>query len=234
MSETSATITGKISSLLKCVNDINILIAYGFIRESMTNLDKDIPDDVINYCVIYAFLAINEWLPVDKYYTVDADDKNKLTVVKQHGYAGSSHVTIYADPIIDIDKAKGKYEWKVKANIGQHGSYIGITNHLNGRIDTYFYGTSGTANSDSSYCYASIGTKMDHTMGGSVDYPQDKPQRYKEGDIITVHLDLDEKSVGFSKNDEYLGIAFENINSGKYRFVISVYNACHHNFEFIQ
>ena len=232
MSESSATIPGKVMSLLKRVNDINILIAHGFIRESMKK-ENDIPSDIINYCIIYAFLAINEWILVDKYYSVDADNKNKLTVFHA-GNKGfrSSNITIYADPIIDIDNGKGKYEWKVR-NIAL-GARIGITNHLNGRIDTHFYGAGGSANENnkSSYCYACIGTKMDHTMSGSVGYGDN--QRFRTEDIITVHLDLDKKSIGFSRNDKYLGIAFENIASGKYRFAISVYNSQRHRFEFIQ
>ena len=234
MSETSATITGKIMSLLRRVDDINVLIAYGFVREAMKNVNKEISHDV-NYCIIYAFLAINEWVYNDEYYVIDTENQNRVRVLNVDPIH-SHKVTIYADPIIDIDNAKGKYEWKIKINDAVGIPYIGITNYSDGLINSHFYGARGTANlnNKSSYCYASIGTKMDHTMSGSVNYHDDEPSRYGTGDIITVHLDLDKKSVGFSKNDEYLGIAFENINSGKYRFAISIPNTNSAQFEFIQ
>ena len=31
---------------------------------------------------------------------------------------------------------------------------------------------------------------------------------YAVGDIITVHLNLDNRTLGFSRNNDYLGIAF--------------------------
>lgn len=50
------------------------------------------------------------------------------------------------------------------------------------------------------------------------DYPsQTNKTLFNSGDIMTMHLDLDKKTLAFSKNDQYLGIAFENIaNTAKY------------------
>ena len=41
---------------------------------------------------------------------------------------------------------------------------------------------------------------MNHEKRNSTDYPSAKVKKiYKSGDVITVHLDLDELTVGFQK-----------------------------------
>ena len=78
---------------------------------------------------------------------------------------------------------------------------------------------------------------MDHTMYGSVDYPDQKTKHlavFKPGDIITVHLDMDALNIGFSLNDKYLGIAFDNIEKEEYRLAISSYSKVERKYEFIE
>ena len=44
---------------------------------------------------------------------------------------------------------------------------------------------------------------------------------FKSGDNITVHLDLNEKTIGFSHNNTFLGVAYDNVEDGNYRLAIS-------------
>ena len=61
MSQGSNTIVSEMKRLLTRVNDRDALVTVGFVRE----LDLgDVPIEIINYCVIYAFLKINE-LPME-------------------------------------------------------------------------------------------------------------------------------------------------------------------------
>ena len=56
-------------------------------------------------------------------------------------------------------------------------------------------------------------------------YPKSKSVEIKTGDVVTIHLDLDDRTLGYSKNDEYLGIAFENVKKSSYRLAISMYHS---------
>ena len=55
MAESSSTIATKIQSLLDTVDTKNMLLTFGFVRESGATSNIDIPNDIINYCVIYTF-----------------------------------------------------------------------------------------------------------------------------------------------------------------------------------
>ena len=77
------------------------------------------------------------------------------------------------------------------------------------------------------HVYESDGTKYDNSAGlpncwwfyGINEYG------YKVNDIVSIHLDLHEKTVSFSINNQDQGIAYKNIKKGKdlkYKFVASV------------
>lgn len=44
----------------------------------------------------------------------------------------------------------------------------------------------------------------------------------KSLDIITVHLDLHKRKIGFSHNDKYLGDAYDDVELSEYRLASSV------------
>ena len=47
----------------------------------------------------------------------------------------------------------------------------------------------------------------------------------KSGDIIGLHLDFNAKTIGFSKNGKFLGVAFRNIYTGcSYRIAVQIYH----------
>ena len=230
-SEDSSTIESKIKILLTKTNKVDALLTYGFIRDiDITN----IPDSIINYCIIYAFLKINEWLKGGDRWKID---ESKQIATKSKGE--SMYQTIYANPLI----SKGKHEWKIKImDYDTSGStavdcYIGIASSMH-CLETYFFGRNGIAARDGakSYSYVHFGNKMDHTMSGSVVYPNVDEQHeatMKRGDIITVHLDMDERTIGFSRNKRYLGVAFENIEVEAYRLAISCYSGRETKFMFV-
>ena len=47
---------------------------------------------------------------------------------------------------------------------------------------------------------------------------------YSSGDIVTLHLDLDKREVKFWNNDEYLGVALENVKRDNYRLIVCVHS----------
>ena len=70
MAQTSNSIGSNIQSLLSRVTINDIKAISGFIRGIDDKLN--IPIDIINYCVIYAFLRINQWYKgTDEYWKID-------------------------------------------------------------------------------------------------------------------------------------------------------------------
>eukprot|EP01083_Nonionella_stella_P153131 491547_1 len=115
--------------------------------------------------------------------------------------------------------ATGIHEWKIKI-VKSDAALIGITtsvNDINDDSEDSFDQRTG------SYAYYSkSGRKLAST----------KPSAYGEassnGDVITVHLDFDNNTLAFSKNDEFLGIAFDNIASQKpCRLAVSIITEVH-------
>ena len=223
MSETSSSISNKIVSLLDRVDDDKKLLTFGFVREIDDKLK--IPDEITNYCVIYAFLKIAEWYKGRRGYWIIDDTKLKATA-KELGFRDRDSyedLTIYGNPEI----SEGKYEWKIKFSVVNfEQGYVGIASDMRG-LDSYFYGASSLTAKKGGYCYAYTehvyhgqAYKMDHTMSGSQPYASGC---LSDGDILTIHLDLNNKTVGFSRNEQFLGIAFEDVPVASYRLVISIY-----------
>ena len=97
-----------------------------------------------------------------------------------------------------------------------------LDERLNNRHDTgaYFFGNGSAIalNGGYSYCmvqYGGTSRKLDHTARNSEFYATNdgKSVIFKESDIMSIHLDLAEKDIGISKNNEEVVTVFENIYS---------------------
>ena len=233
MAETSITIGKKIQYLLDKVDIKDSLLTFGFVKNFRDKMNIGIPEGIINYCLLYAFLKMNEWYKGREGYWKINETKLKASLIKT--LWDESKCTIYADPLI----SKGKYEWKMKLiEIDAAVSYIGVASNMTA-INGHFYGAKGAVPMSGGYSYAyteydKYGRRMSHKMSGSVVWPNEYEIGLKPGDIFTVHLDLDEKTVGWSKNDKFIGNAFENIEDASYRLVISVPADCDSIFEFVE
>ena len=79
-----------------------------------------------------------------------------------------------------------------------------------------------------SYCivqYDNESRRMDHTVDASECYKTKDGEYYKftTTDTISVHLDLHNRTVGISKNDEEIVIVFGNVKRASYRFAVTVW-----------
>ena len=212
MAQNSCRIVSKMKHLLSKIDEKEIKATYGFVRSISSN---DVPNEIVNYCVIYAFLKLNEWLKGGGPFKLRS---KYLAVADEIATTTSS---IYGNNVI----SKGKHDWKVKithsgATYGLTFDYIGIADSMH-CLDSHFYGSRGIAARDGAknYAYLSFKSIMSHEMSASRIW---KPCQFQSGDTVTVHLNLDDKTVGFSHNDTFLGIAFENIEDGHYRLAMSI------------
>ena len=96
---------------------------------------------------------------------------------------------------------------------------IGIASTVH-HCDSYFYRDQDPNN----YAYYNDGRKTSAQVNYTAYPSQDNKVMYSEGDTITVHLDLEAGTIGFSKNGLYLGMAFENVNKLQtYRLAICLH-----------
>ena len=76
-----------------------------------------------------------------------------------------------------------------------------------------------------SYGYGWLNNGMIHDykkgMNNFKEYGNKK--QFCKGDIITLHLDLDARTLSFSKNDKFIGIAYKNIAKVSYRIAVCLY-----------
>ena len=211
MAQNSNTICDKIKQCLGDIDEVDKLLTTGFVREilnEMKNEDEIIPTAIVDYCIIFAFLKWKCWLKGGQNWSIQqyTATRNPQT---------TSFETIYADPLIK----RGKYEWKIKVVEKSTDIAIGLVSNMN-HCNKYAMSKSA---GEYNYFYISYAGIMSHNKRNSTDYPSAKTKRtYKTGDIITVHLDLDSLTIGFSKNGEYLGIAYENIANVEYRLAVCV------------
>ena len=228
-SEDSKSIVVKMNEHLTRVEDKNIYVVFGFVRSVFSN---EIPDEIINYCVVYAYLKINHWYKGGQHWKIN---NSKLIASGDGTIDIESFKTIYANPII----SKGKHEWKIKILFQEsewHIFYIniGIATSLH-CLQQHFHGSyEGAAdNGAKNYVFVDFTHKMSHEMQIAERWAAER--EIKNGDTITTHLNMDEKTLAFSINDEYLGVAFDNIdNDANYRFAICMIGKWNKTFEFVE
>ena len=103
-----------------------------------------------------------------------------------------------------------------------------LQQHFHGSID-------GAAhNGAKNYAFVDFTHKMSHNMAMAERWFPDGQRTINSGDTITTHLNMDEKTLGFSINDEYSGIAFEDIEDGSYKFAICMIGKWNKTYAFIQ
>lgn len=132
-----------------------------------------------------------------------------------------------------------RIEWKIKTHDATRSYYdfIGIIEQDHKQCEDIFFQKKNTRLKNVNW----FGIK--YPQGEVYSNKSDEFESYangklKRGDIITIDLNINEKTVSFWRNNKNLGVAFKNINvNGKsalnYRLAIYMY-AAKHVFEFIE
>ena len=120
-----------IKDLLAKVPSEKVIATQGFLKQNKA----DLPNAIVNYIIVYAFLWINEWFKGGSGWIIDE------TRLIARISVDAPRCTIYANPEI----TQGKHEWKIKLNQGQfqgwgHKIYIGIASSTD-CLDAYHYGS---------------------------------------------------------------------------------------------
>ena len=130
---------------------------------------------------------------------------------------GNNYETAYSTQIA----VRGTHEWKIRIEKAAKHMVIGIastTNHAN----DHFYRDRDPFN----YAYYNDGRRVSQQVNYEKWPAEDNCVLYSEGDIVTVHLNMDGGTLGFSKNGLFLGNAFTEIaRLQTYRLAVMLYKA---------
>ena len=218
--------TMNIEFLLRKVKNKHKLLISGYLKQCQLAMDLHIPNEIANFIIINGYLLSTQWIRRGKWII----DQTKFIAIRQSSEIES---IIYANPCV----SKGKHYWKVKIDHNNNGCYIGI---IFSEDSSYIYRRSRCSlfhrrnYGVQGYAYHTKGYLMNHKMSSAAIWsPDGISTACNHGDIITVHLDLELKSIGFSRNDKWMGTAFTDIDNTKsYRLALSVIGIHDKDFQF--
>ena len=193
----SATTSERIINLNTVDKNTNNLL-HGFIRSIQQQMSFIIPDPII--VIILSFYYFPEYFKdFDKsiFECIDTDNA-QIKAISTNGTCSS----IYGNIMISSDKQQKCY-WKIRLNQFSEILLFGISSTYN--VNSPFFVDESSYN----YCYYSQGCKE------SQHDRQTYGKRCEEGDIITMVLDCKLNQISFHKNNEDMGIAYDNIVCGK-------------------
>lgn len=193
----------------------NLLIA-GFVKQIENEYQiKNIPEAINT--VICSFLRLSDiWNRTYSY---------KDGIIDENGYTVTMSTDAYMSMFGLYVVTEGVFKWKIKLikwnedNYGACSPYIGIIEDNKEYIKNYL-----NDNNWDQYGYQiSSAPARYHRGSGSVVRKCDYTLRWcKQGDILEMTLDLDERTLSFKLNDEDFGVVFSNIVLGSYRLALTV------------
>eukprot|EP01084_Bolivina_argentea_P246388 412348_1 len=182
------------------------LACYGYVKqmENKYHFTHQIPMHLVEIILLY--YPRFWWFKGNNRFTI-----NGSTVKSQNT---NCNKTVYGFYEVSV----GKHEWKIKVIQCTTYLMIGIASNTK-HLDCFY-----EKHDICTYSYYSDGRKF---MNGSQDlYPDGIPVKFGNGDIMTVNLDLDKRTISFCKNGHDLGILCDKIDTNhKYRLAICSYYA---------
>ena len=208
--------------------DSDILVS-GYIRQQIeVKQNKEIPIELKHLCYQYwLFTACDSWC--NKYHELIQIEGDIITIhPKTSGLSGNT-ITLYGNHTVMNGTS---YIWRIKFNklpYNDSSSYlkrwvnptIGIIPD-NERLDEYAHSADWTTG-ETGYAFVGGGKylKSQSLIGEFKRYGE---KLDKDNDVIFVHLDLMNHTLGFTINDKYCGNAFEKIEPNNYRLAITFIN----------
>lgn len=204
---------------LKNVDNYNKYVVFGFIRESTDNI-KDIPQ-LINYTVLlYSPQKMDSWKIVGNF-TDYFHLRRTITKFKRNCWDNCSFGNITV-PSTHSYICK----WCLHINHGDD-LMIGITSFDDKNDEIKLQpGESLWEQDGSSYCYWSRNGTFKLNESGEETWPE-YGQCFGANDDVYIELDLEKRTVVFTKNAQRFGIAYKNIKIGKhinYKLAISMFD----------
>ena len=186
------------------------ILVSGWIRNIAKQNKLLIPQDINGICFEY-------WLLKE----CDHWDKSRLAInteideqIVKLRCIGDKQASTFGCHSID----KGSYEWKIKFISDVQWCCIGIIEDTQEILKTY--------QNDNDYHYRNGGfiLSVNGHFYGNTNRAYCAPFS-KQGTIITIKLNMDERTLSYMVNDKDLGIAMRDIPKKAYRFALTMYYA---------
>ena len=203
------------------------ILTAGYIRQNIENdMNNKIPSELYQLCFEYWLHKVCDLWTTEFYEENNQVEINGDEIIAL--YNNNHALTLYGSHIV---KDGSFYDWKIRMNefgfkIGtwkfvrkSHNPNIGIIVN-NEEILREYSNNANWAFKGNGYCVK--GGKLELTYGGHEEDYVDAVTFNDDNDIIIVHLDLVNYTLGFTINDKYCGIAFRDIKPNDYRLAISL------------
>eukprot|EP01084_Bolivina_argentea_P262816 444606_1 len=208
----SNTFINEINNLLKEIENDNILLTYGFVRQVVITCKLNVPTSIINYLIIYSFLKLDYWLEDDNHKMIIDGHYARPSTTDILAMSVSLPVTTYGNQLV----SKGIHEWKIQIIKHARRAVVGI---VSVRCTAPCFYTTKYPN----YAYSYDGEKTNYNIDRWQPYTYDKEKiEFKDEDIIGIHLNLNKNTIGFSKNEIFIGIAYDNVPEIKYKMAVTM------------
>lgn len=182
-SPSSETIIDNVNSLLDTINNNETLLVFGYITNKAANF---IPNAIINYILLYAYLKVEHFEFVDENINCSIDRKT-LSNSSQVDY------TSYGSSIIDCRmQTKCIYKWKIKINNTESLIAIGLNESESLTLMTTFYYDHSTH-----YACDNYGYMYDDTTIGRDSY-----SAFDTGDTVILSLNAQTRKLTFYKEKQ--------------------------------
>ena len=199
---------------VKYVGEITEYIVFGFIRRVQNVMPKDnpyytIPQLIIHWCLLY--YCFGEHFDAGNCSTNIALNASKTIATKKHTIKGTYSVGMLSK-IVSL----GIYRWRFKiVKYSKYAMSFGVC-PINSEIDL----NSMLYHNEKAYVWIANQYTL-YYRGWDEGWYGEKLQ-FKDGDIIDMILDLDERTLKYIVNGNDLGIAFEDIELTEYRACIDM------------
>ena len=195
------------------------LLTNGLIRESIQNMSNIYPIDIIR--MILLFCKAKEKIYYARNTVKISDDQLTITQKPYHTDKWAiAYGNIEISSMCDVH-----FYWKIQINHLRNAMFVGVS------TNRYIHDDYNWMQQDQDICYhLYIGAKDEqwevregngNLYGNWISYSNAQ----KDGDIITIELDLKRRQIGFHVNDENCGVAFDNVYKAddvKYHLAMAV------------
>ena len=217
------------------VDDRTRDITFGFIRAIAHNLEQEIPADIRNLCLIY-YYETEEFALHSESLKISSSEENKHNDIVEQIDDGS-WCSVLGKTIIDPEKSPSSiYIWQLKITAPNHDETSPTIGILEADMD-YITKQNSDCPMDM-YCFNFSNFELQYyawaTGYGETDISEnqqgmhyqygskDEINEEKLANIFTMELNIPNKSLKFSLNDEEQGIVSNNIDiEKKYCLAIS-------------
>ena len=204
------------------------MLVWGYIRSIETKYEHmNIPLEINDIICLYHRIR-EEW-----------DEKYSSSFIKIDATKSIITITTDESPTVygTLVVSEGIFVWKVKMiswEPTQWGSppFVGITEDIHEHLEEY-KDASGWTKKGYEMCGKS-GALFYPSKGEHYHTKNYKGRWDKEGDILEITLNLDERTLSFKTNDTDFGVAFGNIKVARYRLVITFWDNKDSKFQLLE